>query len=69
MPNLVRSYLAEKNMTQREFAKKVGVDEAVISRILNTQSKRIDLGTVEILRAEIGFGLDEIVIETADSSS
>ena len=65
LPNLIRQYLDDNQMTQKELSIKSGVPEGTLSRIMHSNPLRIDLKVADTLRAVIKFEPGELIIEEA----
>lgn len=63
LPNLIRAYLKETGMTQRDLAKAAGIDEAILSRLIHSNRQVIDLDKANALRAVIGFHKEDLLLE------
>lgn len=64
LPNLIKQWLAEdKTRTQRDLAKQSGLDEATLSRIINSNRPIVDLDKAAELKRIIGFDLSELILE------
>lgn len=66
LPEIINQYLAENEMNQSALAKKAGIDPASLSRLLRTDTKRIDLETANKLKKIIGFKASELIVEIED---
>lgn len=61
IPELIKSYLDEKKLTQKEFAKITGIDAAALSRLINSRQKQIDIRTLEKLHGHIPLDYGNLV--------
>jgi len=56
---LVKARLAERNMTGRELARKLGIHESALSHAISlTQSRSRNLGTLDMVSAALGWRRD-----------
>ena len=68
LPNIVREWLAaDKNRTQRDLAKEAGIEEATLSRILNSSRLIVDLEKAAQLQRVIGFKTSDLIVEIPDN--
>lgn len=69
LPNLIRDWLAaDKERTQKILADKAGLDEATLSRLLNSSRPIVDLEKAAQLKRVIGFKIEDLIIEVPDVS-
>jgi ribosome-binding protein aMBF1 (putative translation factor) len=63
LPQIVQDYLDKHEMSQVVLAKKADIDPASLSRLLRTDTKRVDLETASKLQKIIGFKASELIVE------
>lgn len=66
IPELIKLYLEEKKLTQREFAKITGIDAAALSRLINSNQKQIDIRTLEKLYGHLPLDFGNLVTVVPD---
>jgi transcriptional regulator with XRE-family HTH domain len=71
VPELIRQYIEAKGITQKQFAKDIGMNEAALSRLLNSNQQQIDIRTLKKLYGTIplDFGNLILVEEEADDDN
>jgi transcriptional regulator with XRE-family HTH domain len=68
VPELIRKYIEEKGITQKEFAKTTGINEAALSRMINSRSQQIDIRTLEKLYGHIPLDFGNLVLVDPDGT-
>lgn len=67
LPNLIQEWVdAEEGRTQQELAIRANINPATLSRVINSNAKRIDIDMVHKLREVIGFDLGKVFREVAE---
>lgn len=62
LQQIVRDWLKENKVTQKDLAKQAGLKESQLSRLLNSNTVQLDLRTASALWEVIRFNPAELVV-------
>jgi transcriptional regulator with XRE-family HTH domain len=68
---LIRKSIKDRGITQKEFAKLTGINEASLSRLLKSNQTQIDIRTLKKLYSYVPIDFGNLVLveeETSDNS-
>jgi transcriptional regulator with XRE-family HTH domain len=68
VPELIRQYIEEKGITQKQFAKDTGMNEAALSRLLNSNQQQIDIRTLKKLYGTIPLDFGNLILVEEEAS-
>ena len=63
LPEIIQEYLTKTEISQVDLAEKADINPSVLSRIIHSRPKRVDIETVNKLRAVIKFTAGELLGE------
>ena len=71
LPELIRKSIADRGITQKEFAKMTGINEASLSRLLKSNQTQVDIRTLKKLYGYVAIDFGNLILvenETPDNN-
>jgi transcriptional regulator with XRE-family HTH domain len=68
LPKLIRKYIKDKGITQKEFSKLTGINEASVSRLMKSDQTQIDIRTLKKLYGTIPLDFGNLILVEEEAS-
>ena len=68
LPELIRKSIKDRGITQKEFARLTGINEASLSRLLKSNQTQIDIRTLKKLYGYVQIDFGNLILVEKDTS-